>query len=106
MNSSIGLSLLFSLPDVCPPCGVLTHSHLVGGGGDWTKQARNYVLDMVEGPRTVLSERFPEAGPDALDLLSQMLTFDPARRISVRDAMRHPWLARFYQVRKGERMDG
>lgn len=62
------------------------------------RKARNYVLDMVEGPRTVLSERFPEAGPDALDLLSQMLTFDPARRISVRDAMRHPWLARFYQA--------
>lgn len=61
-------------------------------------QARNYVLDMAEGPRTQLTERFPEAGPEALDLLSKMLTFDPARRISVRDAMRHPWLARFYQV--------
>ncbi|CAN0479568.1 unnamed protein product, partial [Laminaria digitata] len=51
---------------------------------------------MAEGPRTALPERFPDAGPDALDLLSRMLTFDPARRISVRDAMRHPWLARFY----------
>ncbi|CAM9167180.1 unnamed protein product [Ascophyllum nodosum] len=59
--------------------------------------ARNYVLDMAEGPRTSLPERFPDAGSDALDLLSRMLTFDPARRISVRDAMRHPWLARFYQ---------
>ena len=62
-------------------------------------QARNYVLDMQEGPRTALPERFPDASADALDLLSKMLTFDPARRISVRDAMRHPWLARFYQVR-------
>lgn len=55
---------------------------------------------MSEGPRTLLTERFPEAGADALDLLSKMLTFDPARRISVRDAMRHAWLARFYQVEK------
>eukprot|EP00752_Nemacystus_decipiens_P009610 g8587.t1 len=61
------------------------------------KKARNYVLDMQEGPRTALPERFPDASPDALDLLSKMLTFDPARRISVRDAMRHPWLSRFYQ---------
>lgn len=61
-------------------------------------QARNYVLEMSEGPRTALNERFPEAGADALNLLSRMLTFDPSRRISVRDAMRHPWLARFYQV--------
>ncbi|CAN0343825.1 unnamed protein product [Ectocarpus sp. 8 AP-2014] len=60
-------------------------------------QARNYVLDMAEGPRTSLTERFPDAGAEALDLLSKMLTFDPSRRISVRDAMRHPWLARFYQ---------
>lgn len=60
------------------------------------------MLDMQEGPgpRTALPERFPEASPDALDLLSKMLTFDPSRRISVRDAMRHPWLARFYQVRR------
>lgn len=56
------------------------------------------MLDMAEVPRTSLPERFPDAGPDALDLLSRMLTFDPARRISVRDAMRHPWLSRFYQV--------
>ncbi|CAN0483267.1 unnamed protein product, partial [Discosporangium mesarthrocarpum] len=61
-------------------------------------QARNYVLDMAEGPRTTLQERFPEASEQALDLLKRMLTFDPARRISVRDAMRHPWLSRFYQV--------
>ncbi|CAN0418366.1 unnamed protein product [Pylaiella littoralis] len=62
------------------------------------KKARNYVLDMTEGPRTALTERFPDASSDALDLLAKMLTFDPARRISVRDAMRHPWLSRFYQV--------
>lgn len=57
------------------------------------------MLDMTEGPRTALTERFPDASSDALDLLAKMLTFDPARRISVRDAMRHPWLSRFYQVR-------
>ncbi|CAM9469957.1 unnamed protein product, partial [Ectocarpus sp. 6 AP-2014] len=65
---------------------------------DGGEEARNYVLDMAEGPRTSLTERFPDAGAEALDLLSKMLTFDPSRRISVRDAMRHPWLARFYQV--------
>lgn len=54
---------------------------------------------MAEGPRKPLTEKFPDAGADAVDLLSKMLTFDPASRISVRDAMRHPWLARFHQVR-------
>ena len=55
---------------------------------------------MTEGPRVSLRKQFPGAGRDAHDLLARMLTFDPAKRISARDAMRHPWLAKFHQVQK------
>lgn len=36
---------------------------------------------------------FPNANPDALDLLDRMLAFDPTRRISVDAALEHPYLA-------------
>eukprot|EP00906_Rhabdomonas_costata_P016968 RCo024395 len=34
--------------------------------------------------------------PDALDLVQRMLTFNPEKRISVHDAMRHPYLKGFF----------
>lgn len=35
---------------------------------------------------------FPNANPDALDLLDRMLAFDPSSRISVEQALEHPYL--------------
>eukprot|EP01138_Halocafeteria_seosinensis_P001741 gb/GECG01001784.1/.p1 GENE.gb/GECG01001784.1/~~gb/GECG01001784.1/.p1 ORF type:complete len:537 (+),score=84.51 gb/GECG01001784.1/:1-1611(+) len=39
---------------------------------------------------------FPRANPEALDLLSKMLTFDPQKRISVQEALEHPYLADYH----------
>lgn len=36
---------------------------------------------------------FPNANPDALDLLDKMLAFDPTSRIDVEEALRHPYLS-------------
>lgn len=36
---------------------------------------------------------FPNANPDALDLLDRLLAFDPSSRISVEEALAHPYLA-------------
>lgn len=35
---------------------------------------------------------YPHANPLAIDLLSQMLCFDPAKRISCEQALNHPYL--------------
>lgn len=43
-----------------------------------------------------LSKLFPGASPLAVDLLSSMLQFDPRRRISVEQALAHPWLAQLH----------
>ena len=37
-------------------------------------------------------ERFKDCSPVAVDLLKKMLTFDPTKRISVQDALNHPFL--------------
>jgi serine/threonine protein kinase len=46
--------------------------------------------------RTDLSQLFPGASPLAVDLLGRMLQFDPRRRISVEEALAHPWLAQLH----------
>lgn len=46
----------------------------------------------------MLSKLYPEATPTALDLMARLLAFNPAKRISVADALGHPYLARYRQV--------
>ena len=40
---------------------------------------------------------FPDADPQALDLMERMLHFDPSKRITVTDALQHPWLAELHE---------
>lgn len=40
-----------------------------------------------------LNKLFPNSSNDALNLLSKMLKFDPSKRITVEDALEHPYLA-------------
>lgn len=43
-------------------------------------------------PKKPFQSLFPSANPDALDLLDRMLAFDPSSRISVEQALEHPYL--------------
>lgn len=45
------------------------------------------------GPVKPLSQLFSDSAPDALDLLEKMLVIDPNKRISIDDALAHPYLA-------------
>lgn len=55
-------------------------------------RAQEYVRNLPYMPKIPFSRLFPNANPDALDLLERMLAFDPAQRISVEEALEHPYL--------------
>lgn len=56
-------------------------------------RAQEYVRNLPYMPKKSFQQLFPNANPDALDLLDKMLAFDPASRISVEQALEHPYLA-------------
>ncbi|XP_020572297.1 mitogen-activated protein kinase 4-like isoform X2 [Phalaenopsis equestris] len=56
-------------------------------------RARQFINSLPYSPRIPLASRYPNANPLALDLLSKLLVFDPTRRISVAEALEHPYLS-------------
>lgn len=47
-------------------------------------------------PKVPYSRLYPNATPVALDLLEKLLDFDPARRLTVEQALQHPYLETYH----------
>lgn len=56
-------------------------------------RAQEYVRNLPYMAKVPFQRLFPNANPDALDLLDRMLAFDPSSRVSVEDALEHRYLA-------------
>ena len=46
--------------------------------------------------RVQFKQVFPDASSQAIDLLARMLQFDPRKRITVEEALQHPYLAQLH----------
>jgi len=55
-----------------------------------------FVQSLPKRERVSLSQKFKNAEPSAIDLLEQMLVFDPKRRITAADALCHDYLAPYH----------
>ena len=57
-----------------------------------SSRAQEYVRNLPYMAKKPFPQLFASANPDALDLLDRMLAFDPSSRISVEQALEHPYL--------------
>ena len=60
-------------------------------------KARRFMLNLPREPQgnlpANLRARYPDASQEAVDLLSRMLVIDPGKRITVAQALEHPYLS-------------
>ncbi|KAF9602173.1 hypothetical protein IFM89_025473 [Coptis chinensis] len=60
--------------------------------------ARRYVRQLPQYPKQQFSARFSNMSPGAVDLLEKMLVFDPNKRITVDEALCHPYLKSLHDI--------
>lgn len=60
------------------------------------KRAREYIRSLPFRKKIPFTNFFPDANPLAIDLLENLLTFNPAKRISVGNALNHPYLKLYH----------
>ncbi|KAM7540642.1 hypothetical protein Aperf_G00000024230 [Anoplocephala perfoliata] len=59
-------------------------------------KARMYLEQLPKRQKIPWQQLFPFADPKGLDLLDRLLCFAPSRRITVEEALAHPYLAQYY----------
>lgn len=69
------------------------------------EQAVQFLRSLPRRERRPWSQIFPQATREAIDLLSSMLEFNPAKRCSMEEALKSPYLASLHQGRKLPRVE-
>lgn len=64
------------------------------------QKALEYLEAFPARPKSDLNKLYPGAGDEAIDLLNRILVFNPYFRLSVEEALNHPF---FKKVRKNEK---
>ncbi|PAV22002.1 CMGC MAPK kinase [Pyrrhoderma noxium] len=61
-----------------------------------SRRSRDYIRALPIQKRKPLASIIPSASPAALDFLSRTLTFDPKKRMTIEEALRHPYVSAYY----------
>lgn len=58
-----------------------------------SQKARSYIKSLPVTSHASLQRLYPRANPSAISLLDKMLAFDPRKRITVIEALEHPYFS-------------
>lgn len=61
-----------------------------------SEKARRFMRKLPNKAVAPLSQQFPNASAECLDLLRQMLQIHPRKRITIEDALKHPFMAQLH----------
>ncbi|OCB91441.1 mitogen-activated protein kinase [Sanghuangporus baumii] len=61
-----------------------------------TRRSRDYIRALPFRKKRPFAALFPNANPLAIDFLTKTLTFDPKKRITVEEALAHPYLEAYH----------
>jgi len=61
-----------------------------------SRRSRDYIRALPIRKRRPFAALFPHASADAIDFLTKTLTFDPKKRITVDEALEHPYVASYH----------
>lgn len=85
-----GEDYIDQLTIICEKLGKLPENDLEFVTSD---KAKRFLRKLPDKAPPSLRRQFPGTPPDALDLLARMLTIHPRKRITVTEALEHPFLA-------------
>ena len=91
--SSFFLSFFSQLTIISEKLGKLSEPELEFVTSD---KAKRFMKKLPNKPPKPLSQQFPAASPDALDLLRKMLSVQPGKRITVEGALAHPFFRQLH----------
>ncbi|KAH9888823.1 kinase-like domain-containing protein [Cubamyces lactineus] len=61
-------------------------------------KAQAYIRSLPFKKQVPFEKLIPTADPQAIDLITKLLKFDPSQRITVVEALEHPWLSAYHDV--------
>jgi len=61
-----------------------------------TRRSRDYIRALPFRKRKPFAQIFPNSNPLAIDFLTKALTFDPKKRMTVEEALAHPYLEAYH----------
>ena len=61
-----------------------------------SRKAQMYIRSLPKVPKVPFKRLYSHASRNALDLLEKLLAFDPSERISVEEALAHPYLETYH----------
>nr|XP_014285351.1 calcium/calmodulin-dependent protein kinase type II alpha chain isoform X2 [Halyomorpha halys] len=79
-------------------CGVILYILLVGYPPFWDEDQHRLYAQIKSGSYDYPSPEWDTVTPEAKNLINQMLTVNPAKRITASDALKHPWICQRERV--------